>query len=395
VLLLYFANPRLNALLLCAVVSAALALPPPQQSQPTQADREEARRHGEEQSRQQRQRQQESLNSRPDYYRTRMYRVEGNVLMAGGGPPPDGVTITAFCGGQAMAKTISNAKGKFSLQLGSASETQLDATVGRTGGPGINTASVFSGVGGDCALAAFLLGFRAEPFPLDRLQTLQVTHASIILHPLVKVSGYTFSATSLLAPTDAKKAHQKGKQAFDKRQLDEAEKHLKRAAELHPKYAEAWYDLGRVLMLKGRLQEARQAFESSASSDPKYINPYPVLTQLAVDEKRWEDVARHTMTVIALNPFFSANIYVFSAQANLLLQKMDLAELHAREAIRMDEANRLPVARRLLARILSTKGKLTEAMQQLQSCLMHTSAGPEAEAIKAEIAVLEEQISPR
>jgi hypothetical protein len=88
------------------------------------------------------------------------------------------------------------------------------------------------------------------------------------------------------------------------------------------------------------------------------------------------------MTVIDLNPFFSANIYIFSAQANLLLQRMDLAELHAREAVGMDDAHRLSVAHRLLARILSNNGNLTEAMQQLQSCLTHTPAGPEAEMIK-------------
>jgi hypothetical protein len=114
-----------------------------------------------------------------------------------------------------------------------------------------------------------------------------------------------------------------------------------------------------------------------------------------VDERRWEDVGRHAMTVIDLNPFFSANIYIFSAQANLLLQRMDLAELHAREAVGMDDAHRLSVAHRLLARILSNNGNLTEAMQQLQSCLTHTPAGPEAEMIKSEIAVLEEKIRQR
>ena len=392
---MYSVNRIFQVLLLCATVPAILALPPPPQSPPTQAERDEARRQGEEQSRQQRQREQQSLNPPPDYYRMRVYRVEGKVLMAGGGPPPDRVTITAICGGQPVSKTLSNVKGHFSLQLGSPLGTQPDATASRTGGPGTIPAGGSSVASGDCALAAFLPGFRAEPFPLDRLQTLQVTHAAIILNPLEKVSGYTFSATSFSAPKDARKAHEKGKEALEGNKLDEAEKHLRRAVELHPKYAEAWYDLGRALLLKGRPQEARKAMESSASSDPKYINPHPVLAQLAVDERRWEDVARHAMTVITLNPFFSANIYVFSAQANLLLQRMDLAESHAREAVRMDEANRLPVAHRLLARILSTKGNLTEAMQHLQSCLTYTTAGPEEEAIKREITALEEQIRQR
>jgi tetratricopeptide (TPR) repeat protein len=387
---LYSVNRGFQFSLLCAVIPAVLA----QQSPPTPAEREEARRQGEEQSRQQRQREQQSIHQPPDYYRMRMYRVEGKILMAGGGPPPDRVTITAVCGGQTVSKTLSNLKGHFSLQLGSPLDTPPDAAAGRAGGPGTIPAGG-SSVAGNCALAAFLPGFRAEPFPLDRVQAMQVTYAAMILHPLAKVSGYTFSATSVIAPKDARKAHEKGREALEKNKLDEAERHLKRAVELYPKYAEAWYDLGRALMLKGRPQDARQALESSVSSDPKYINPHPVLTQLAVDEGRWGDVARHAMTVIALNPFFSANIYVFSAQANLLLKRMDLAELHAREAIRMDEAHRLSIAPRLLARILSSKGNLTEAMQQLQSCLTHTPTGPEAEVIKGEIADLEVQIRQR
>jgi hypothetical protein len=77
-----------------------------------------------------------------------------------------------------------------------------------------------------------------------------------------------------------------------------------------------------------------------------------------VEDRRWEDVARNALAVIRLNPFFSADIYLFSAQAHLVLSKLELAEAHAREAIRMDTANRLPVARKLLERIVERRAEV-------------------------------------
>ena len=366
-----------------ASAQEATPAPPPADSAPREA--EEQRRKAEDQQQRRPQR---------IYETPRIYRIEGKILMAGGGPPPDRVAVAAVCAGQSFAKVSSDLKGNFSLQLGAFSATTPDASIGRATGTGFGSPTGADVPVRECELLAFLPGFRAGPVKLAGLQSpVNVTRVTIILKPVENVSGYTFSATSLFASKEARKAQEKGSEALNRRKLEQAERELRRAVELYPKYAIAWYDLGRVLIQQQRPQDARKALEAAVSADPKYISPYPVLAQLAFDEKRWEDLARYTQTVITFNPFFSANIYVFSAQANLLLQRLDVAELHAREALRMDPEHKLPVAQRILGRVLAKKGNLREAIDVLRLCLMYTAAGPESDLIKTEIAGLEQQIS--
>ncbi len=286
----------------------------------------------------------------------RLYRIEGKVLMAGGGPPPDKVTITAVCAGQAMAKSTASDNGTFSLQIGAYAGQSIDASVSRGAGATGNTLGSPQHPPSDCAIHASLPGFQANPVHTGQLNSsFDSTRTLLILKPIENVSGYTFSATTLSAPPAARKARENGLKALNKNQLPDAERELRRAVQLHPKFAVAWYDLGRVLVKSARPAEARAALDTSVLADPKLINPYPLLAQLDFDEKRWDDLARHTARVIALNPFFSANIYLFSAQANLVQNHLDIAEGHAREAIRMDTNHQLPVAARLLERILEKK----------------------------------------
>lgn len=339
--------------------------------------------------------QQQTQRQRP-YEGPRIYRVEGKVLVAGGAPP-DRVLVTATCSGQTVSKVYSDSKGGYSVQLGGSSLASVDASFGRAPGEQSGPASGAPNMGvNDCELQAFLPGFRSSPHKLGIMQgAMYVNHADLVLSQLANVTGFTYSATTMTAPKEAQKALEKGNAAFGKNKLPEAEREFRKAVSLHPKYAAAWYDLGRVLVRAGQKEEAKKALHEAVNSDAKYINPYPVLAQLALEERNWEELAQHTRTVIGLNPFFSENIYVFSAQANLVLERLDLAEAHAREAIRMDRAHRYPMTHRLLARVLTRKGDTNGAIQELRAYLQLAAKSPDAEAVRAEIEGLEQQVSQR
>src|SRR5688500_10926354 len=47
-----------------------------------------------------------------------------------------------------------------------------------------------------------------------------------------------------------------------------AEKHFRRALELAPDYATAWYDLGEVLLIRGEFEEAGEAFAKVSELRP-------------------------------------------------------------------------------------------------------------------------------
>ena len=48
-----------------------------------------------------------------------------------------------------------------------------------------------------------------------------------------------------------------------KNQLGEAQTHLQKAVELYPRYAVAWYELGRVQLAQHTPEGARQSFDES------------------------------------------------------------------------------------------------------------------------------------
>jgi tetratricopeptide (TPR) repeat protein len=320
------------------LISLALAA---QQQTPEQV---EARRKGEEESRQRREREMSNINGPLDPFRPSIRRVDGKVLFKNGGAPPERVPVALECGGQWVARAMSDAKGDFSL-------TAMSQSPGGASGS--------TSLSGECSVVALLPGFRGEPARVSASSTPGASaRVLLVLAPMAEVSGYTFSATSALAPKDAVKAKERGDSAADRKKWDDAEREYLKASTLYPKYAAAWYELGKTLLATGKRADALRALEQSVAADAKYISPYPLLTQLAVEDRRWEDVARHAGAVIRLNPFFSADIYLFSAQAHLILAKFEVAEAHARESIAMDSANRLPAARKMLERILERRAEL-------------------------------------
>ena len=119
-----------------------------------------------------------------------------------------------------------------------------------------------------------------------------------------QVEGLTISATTAMAPKDAQKAYKKGQQKASKEKWDEAQALLEKAVQIYPRYAVAWFDLGRVQLRKGAAVEARHSFEQSiTAADPKYVNPYRGLAELDMQEKQWRiPLVSVTEQLLALNP---------------------------------------------------------------------------------------------
>ncbi len=333
----------------------------------SEKEREEQRRRQKEQE--------ERASQQLDLARQTAKRVEGTVTNAGAAPP-DRVQVSLVCGGQTVEKRLTDSKGAFSFSFAPASGG--DASIGRLGLGG-----------GACLVQAELAGFTSEPVRLEPALTGGWPLRVRLSLRAVESAGLTYSATTMAAPPQARKAYEKGQQALDKQKFAAAEPELRRAVELHPRFAIAWYALGRVYAGTGRAADARQALDQAVASDAKYFNPYPILAQLDLQERRWEDLAAHTQTAIRLNPLFSADIYLLSAQANLKLNRIDIAEKHAREAVGMDTQRKWPVALRLLGAVLAAQGKNAEAAAAYRAFLEVAPAVADGAALRAEIEKLE------
>ncbi len=68
----------------------------------------------------------------------------------------------------------------------------------------------------------------------------------------------------------------------------EAEKYLRRALKLNPKYADARSKLGLSLAFAGRLREAKGAFQKALKIDPRHAEALLGLGQIARTEGHFD-----------------------------------------------------------------------------------------------------------
>ncbi len=311
--------------------------------------------------------------------------LSGRVMMDDGTPPPDRIVIQRVCNGIARPEGYTDAKGRFSFELGRNSRFFPDASIGTDYDPfdtaARRSASTTPGeqspsrFGSDnrlngCELTAVLPGFRSDSVILTGRHALDNPEVgTIVLHRIGGVEGTVISLTSLQAPKDAQKAYEKGLEANRDRKWQKAQKELEKAVAVYPKYAAAWYELGYALQYQKQIEEARKAYARSLEADPKYIKPYLQLAYLDAGEKKWQEVADTTDRMVRLNPIDFPQAYFLNSVANLNLHKPAAAEKSALEALRRDPGHRYPQAEQILGLALASQGDFAGAIPHIEAYL--------------------------
>jgi tetratricopeptide (TPR) repeat protein len=335
--------------------------------------------------------------------------LSGKVLMDDGTPPPDSVVIERVCNGVARPEAYTDSKGRFSFQLGQNMSMMADASVSSAdpfgSGPGTfdsrsgsnRSSGMGRGMGGvteqqlmGCELRATLAGYRSEIVNLAGRRFMDNPDVgTIIMRRLGNVEGLTISATSALAPKDARKAYDKGREAFGKKKWENSQKELEKAVQIYPKYAAAWHQLGLLYEQQNNVEQARKAYSEALAADGKFVSPYMQLAQLAARERKWEEVRDTTDRVTKLNPFDFPVAYFYNAVAQLNLQNLDAAEKSAREALKIDEQHRIPKISHVLGIILAQKRDYSGAAEHIRSYLKFAPNAGDVEMAKKQLAELE------
>lgn len=311
--------------------------------------------------------------------------ISGTVQMYDGSPTPHDVVIERVCGANSVrAEDHTDSNGGFSFQLGNNFSTVFDASsnnsfgTGAFGNPaGLDPSSPFGGAQTstfptgteywNCEIRANLGGYRSTSISLAGRRPMDNPNiGTIILYPLAKIDGISVSATTALAPKNARKAFEKGVEEATKGKLDKAEKELLKAVELYPKHAEAWFTLGKVYESTDRKDEARQAYQSALTADPQFVFPYERLYQLAYLRQDWPEVVEMSDQLLRLNPYEFPKAYYFNGVGHYNLKDFDEAEKSARQAIEADQRGQYPRNRMLLAWTLLQKQELREAAENFQ-----------------------------
>ena len=334
--------------------------------------------------------------------------LSGKVVTEDGTPPPEIVVIERVCNGQPRPEGYTDSKGRFSIQLGQNSHMMMDASVGSAANdnfPGSsNSGGGFGGLGGrgggiserdlmGCEIRAVLAGYRSEPVHLSGRRMMDNPDVgTIVLRRLGNVEGLTYSATSMMAPKDAKKAYEKGMDRVKNKKAAEAQKEFEKAVEVYPKYAAAWYELGAIHQAQNRPADARKAYEQSLAADSKYSKPYLNMAMLSAAESNWQDVADTTDRLIRLNPVDFPQAFFYNSVANYNLQKFDAAEKSAAEAVKLDSNHRLPKAQHLLGILQAMRNNLSGAAENMRAYLKYAPQANDADNVKKQLAEIEKQL---
>jgi tetratricopeptide (TPR) repeat protein len=316
--------------------------------------------------------------------------ISGTVRMFDGEAPPGLATIVQTCSdnsGHAQGQTDST--GFFRIRLG-----QNDTVYSPNRQPGAGATEGMVNplpASWDCEVRAILPGYRSTTFSFRGRQGGSRGFV-LVLYPVTGIVGLTASATSSQAPKDARKAYGKGLSAAKKDKLDQAEQEFRKAAQIYPKYADAWLELGKVLEARKRDPEAREAYAKASAADPDYVYPYRQLYQIALREQNWKDLADNTDQLLHLDPYEFPNAYYFSALAHLELKEYDAAEKSAQEAVAMDLNQTNPKTYYLLGAILVKKKEWTEAARSFRAYLKAAPDATDRAYVETTLGQIDQQI---
>jgi tetratricopeptide (TPR) repeat protein len=332
--------------------------------------------------------------------------LTGKVAIDDGTQLTEAASVRTICKGQARTQAYTDAHGNFSFELGgpmpmaSAGIDDADTSFDHpsfNNGVSPNAASGRQGSNRqwhDCELQAVLAGFTSEVLELSsKVSELgsigSVDVGRIVLHRLGGVQGFTVSATSGLAPSGAKKAFEKGREQEKKEKWDDAQRSFEKAVAIYPHYAVAWFELGRVEMRKKDLANARHCFEQAIAADSKYVSPYQALSDVAMQEQKWQEVLDDTKQVLALNPLSFPDAWFRNALGNYHLGNLAAAENSARQGIKVDATHQFPKMEYLLAVLLMKRAAYQESYDHMRAysrLVTNPSDVDEAQKQLAEIA---------
>jgi Tetratricopeptide repeat len=318
--------------------------------------------------------------------------VFGKVVLDDGSQLTESASIQTVCQGRRQTVTHTDSKGGFSFEMGdsisaaAAGVSSADSDIGagsRLGGGGTSRRNWRN-----CEILAALPGFTSQSVDLtSRISNFESTDIGrLVLHRMGQVEGYTISATSAAAPKDAQKAYEKSRDKARKEKWDEAQALLTKAVEIYPKYAVAWFDLGRLQLRNNDIDKARNSFEQSIAADAKFTYPYRGLAEIENRQKQWPALVNISDRLVALDPVSFPDAWFLNSLGNYYLSNFAAAEKSARHGLKVDDQHQFPKLEQLLGMILAQERNYPEATLHIQNYLKFATQPGEIENAQKQLA---------
>ena len=323
----------------------------------------------------------------------------GDVALEDGSKPPEAVLIQRVCKGVARDETWTDSRGRFSFEVtanstdtstADSAQATPDKDLSKPIGNSTYYSSPITAALRDCEVQAVLAGFWSERVSIAVKNILDDTKIGrLTLHPMSPGQALTVSVTTLSAPTNARKAYDKGVLAVHEQRWDAASGEFTKAVAAYPKFAAAWFELGLLRQNKNDLAGAADAWKEALKSDAKYVRPYEGLTALSERQQNWADVEKYSHDWIQLDAEDFPAAYLYNAVASARLDKVEQAEHAAREGIRIDKERKIARLSYVLALLLMQKHEYSESAKFLRTYLELAPNAKDAAIVREELAKIE------
>lgn len=241
-----------------------------------------------------------------------------------------------------------------------------------------------------CAVRAELAGYRStSDIITERILRDKPYLQDIVLTPEENAPGTEISnvtGSSAEARTYFQKAHDE----WNHRDTRSAKADLEHVVKIDPKFAEAWYLLGR-LQAPVDLKTATDSLKQAVAADPRFVSPCVWLGMIAIENRDWQSASQWASRALELDPQGTAQIWYENAVSDYRLGKNEAARAAAEHALAMDPEHRIQNTEEVLALTLVTKGDYSAALEHLRSTLTYIPSGPDADLIKRQIAFVEQR----
>jgi tetratricopeptide (TPR) repeat protein len=294
--------------------------------------------------------------------------ASGRIQIEGEGRLPDKALVELDCAGNSSRSQLT--LDRFDLAIAP-----------------LNTGDAVNSNTTHCQLTVSLSGYVPVVLPLTASRANNL--GLILLKPRPGIKGYSYSATALLAPAEARRLYEKGLAEAQRKRTQQARVAWQETVRLHPKHATAWMQLGLLHRAENRPAEARSAFEQAIAADKQYLLPLLQLASLSAAERKWKETADLTDRLIDQNPLEFPEAYVFNAAAFYNLGHTQPAEHSVKRAIELDARHQYPRAHQLYGVLLAETSRPREAAEQFRLFLKYAPKSPEAPQVKARLTQIE------
>lgn len=203
---------------------------------------------------------------------------------------------------------------------------------------------------------------------------------------LSREGAATVRLKELKVPRKAWDEYRKAERRLSERDVEGAEAHLKKAIEIEPAFAAAWNHMGTIAYQTKRYELAeshfRKALEADNDAYEPLVNLGGVLVTLGRDSEAWAYNV-HAVLKRPQDPLAHSQL----GMTYFGLGKLDLAEKHLLEAVRLDGAH-FSHPQLLLAEIYMRRGEPGRAADQLAHFLRLHPDWPQAAKMREAIGKL-------